>query len=135
MLHSVQIKLIQEFVCTQPLHYGQDLTQGIFPSRVKLVWIQTFPSPRLVALPRLRNLILSHYSPFGCRRCLSNVLLGNYVVGHWFLRSYPYSSVIFFLFVESGKDEKEKKILLNWIFIFGVYDYFVVENIFWALWK
>ena len=31
---------------------GQDMTQGHFLSRV---WIQSFPSPRLVASPRLKN--------------------------------------------------------------------------------
>ena len=34
---------------------GQDMTQGQFLSRVLLVWIQSFPSPRLVASPRLKN--------------------------------------------------------------------------------
>ena len=40
---------------TPPL--GQDMTQGQFLSGVKQVWIQSFPSPRLVASPRLKNLL------------------------------------------------------------------------------
>ena len=33
----------QEYVFTQPLHHGQDVTQGQFLSGIKLVWIQSFP--------------------------------------------------------------------------------------------
>ena len=40
---------------TPPL--GQDMTQGQFLSGVYQVWIQSFPSPRLVASPRLKNLV------------------------------------------------------------------------------
>ena len=40
---------------TPPL--GQDMTQGQFLSGVWQVWIQSFPSPRLVAPPRLKNLV------------------------------------------------------------------------------
>ena len=40
---------------TPPL--GQDMTQGQFLSGVWQVWIQGFPSPRLVASPRLKNLV------------------------------------------------------------------------------
>ena len=40
---------------TPPL--GQDMTQGQFLSGVEQVWIQSFPSPRLVASPRLKNLV------------------------------------------------------------------------------
>ena len=36
---------------------GQDMTQGQFLSGVWQVWIQSFPSPRLVASPRLKNLV------------------------------------------------------------------------------
>ena len=32
----------------KPLHHGQDTIQGQFLSGVQLVWIQCFPSPRLV---------------------------------------------------------------------------------------
>ena len=39
-----------------PLH-GQIVTQGQFLSRVKLVWRQSFPFPRLIALSKLKNLI------------------------------------------------------------------------------
>ena len=38
---------------TPPLK--QDMTQGQFLSGDQQVWIQSFPSPRLVALPRLKN--------------------------------------------------------------------------------
>ena len=37
-----------------PCH-KQDMTQGQFLNAVKLVWIQSFPSPKPVALPRLKN--------------------------------------------------------------------------------
>ena len=40
---------------TPPL--GQDMTQGQFLSGVQQVWIQSFPYPRLVASPRLKNLV------------------------------------------------------------------------------
>ena len=40
---------------TPPL--GQDMTQGQFLSGVSQVWIQSFPSPRLVASPGLKNLV------------------------------------------------------------------------------
>ena len=36
------------FVSTQLLHHEQDVTQGQFLSRLQLVWIQSFLSPRLV---------------------------------------------------------------------------------------
>ena len=35
----------------------QDMTRGQFLSGVWQVWIQSFPSPRLVASPRLKNLV------------------------------------------------------------------------------
>ena len=44
-----------QFVFTQPLYFKQGVTQGQFLSRVKLVWIQNFPSSRLVALPTLKS--------------------------------------------------------------------------------
>ena len=40
---------------TSPL--GQDMTQGQILSGVWRVWIQSFPSPRLVASPKLKNLV------------------------------------------------------------------------------
>ena len=43
------------YLPTPPL--GQDMTQGQFLSGVWQVWIQSFPSPRLVASPRLKNLV------------------------------------------------------------------------------
>ena len=41
------------YLPTTPL--GQDMTQGQFFSGVQQVWIQSFPSPRLVASPWLKN--------------------------------------------------------------------------------
>ena len=43
------------YLPTPPL--GQDMTQGQFLSGVHQVWIQSFPSPWLVASPRLKNLV------------------------------------------------------------------------------
>ena len=37
--------------------FGQDMTQGQFLSGVYQVAIQSFPSPRLVASPKLKNLV------------------------------------------------------------------------------
>ena len=42
------------YVLTQPLHHEQDVTQGQFLSRVQLVGIQSFPSPRPVTILRLK---------------------------------------------------------------------------------
>ena len=36
---------------------GQDMTQAQFLSGVQKAWIQSFPSPWLVASPRLKNLV------------------------------------------------------------------------------
>ena len=41
------------YLPTPPL--GQDMTQGQFLMGDKQVWIQSFPSPRLVASPRLKK--------------------------------------------------------------------------------
>ena len=44
------------------------VTQGQFSNGVQLVWIQSFSSPRLVALPRLENLVCSSIcSKLGCK--------------------------------------------------------------------
>ena len=43
--------------------FGQDMTQGQFLSGVYQVWIQRFPSPRLVASPRAEEISLSYYLP------------------------------------------------------------------------
>ena len=45
----------RSYLPTPPL--GQDMTQGQFLSEVWQVWIQSFPSPRVVASPRLKNLV------------------------------------------------------------------------------
>ena len=47
---TVYKEIINPIYPTPPL--GQDMTQGQFLSRV---WIQSFPSPRLVASPMLKN--------------------------------------------------------------------------------
>ena len=54
-------------VFTQPLHYKQDVTQGQFLSGVKLIWIQSDPSPRLVPVSMLK-VSLSCYVPTDRRR-------------------------------------------------------------------
>ena len=46
---------LYSYLPTPPL--GQDMTQGQFLSGVLQVWIQSFLSPRLVASPRLKNLV------------------------------------------------------------------------------
>ena len=45
----------RSYLPTPPL--GQDMTKVNFLSGVQQVWIQSFPSPRLVASPRLKNLV------------------------------------------------------------------------------
>ena len=42
---------------------GRDMTQGQFLSGVEQVWIQSFPSPRLVASSRLKNRVCSTIYP------------------------------------------------------------------------
>ena len=42
---------------TQPLRSGRIWHKVNFLSRVERVWIQSFPSPRLVTSPRLKNLV------------------------------------------------------------------------------
>ena len=49
--------LPNQFLC-----YWRDMTYGQFSSRVQLAWIQSFPSPRLAALPKLKNPICPSYS-------------------------------------------------------------------------
>ena len=46
---------------TPPL--GQDMTQGQFLSGVLQVWIHNFPSPRIVASPRLKNPVCPTIDP------------------------------------------------------------------------
>ena len=53
---------------TPPL--GQDMTQGQFLSGVYQVWIQSFPSPRLVASPRLKNLVCPTILPIAGGRII-----------------------------------------------------------------
>ena len=60
VFHQIWSNFDNEHVCwsylpTPPL--VQDMTQGQFLSEVQQVWIQSFPSPRLVASPRLKNLV------------------------------------------------------------------------------
>ena len=42
-------------VYTQPLYYEQVAIQGYFFSEVVLVWIQSFSSPRLIAISRIKT--------------------------------------------------------------------------------
>ena len=55
--HIISKNLVLEsrlpYLPTPPLE--QDMTQGQFLSGVQQVWIQSFPSTRLVTLPRLKN--------------------------------------------------------------------------------
>ena len=55
MERKINNYLRRSYLPTPPL--GQDMTQGQFLSGVWQVWIQSFPSPRLVASPRLKNLV------------------------------------------------------------------------------
>ena len=45
------------YIFTQPLRHKQNMTQSQFLSGVKLVWIQKFPSSKLVAEPKLKKLV------------------------------------------------------------------------------
>ena len=45
----------QKEVFIQPFLFGQDVKQGQFLSEVKLIWIQSFPSLRQVALSRINK--------------------------------------------------------------------------------
>ena len=47
--------IIKVYVFMQRLRYRQDVKQGQYLSRVKLISIQRFPSPRLVTQPTLKN--------------------------------------------------------------------------------
>ena len=47
---------------TQTLHHKQDVTQGQFLSRIKLVQIQSFPPPTLVAMPKTQSALLFTHS-------------------------------------------------------------------------
>ena len=38
--------------------FDQDVIQGLFSSEIQHIWIQSFPSPRLVIIPRLKSSIL-----------------------------------------------------------------------------
>ena len=44
-----------KYLFIQSLCHVQDMTKSQFLNRVEQIWIQRFPSPRLVALPRLKN--------------------------------------------------------------------------------
>ena len=56
MRYSFQYCFIKSMNLSKPSTRGQDATKGHFFMEVHLVWIQNFPSPRLVVLPRLKNL-------------------------------------------------------------------------------
>ena len=61
-LHDQKIMLnTWSYLPTPPL--GQDMTQGQFLSGIQQVWIQSFPSPRQVASPRLEEPSLPYYLP------------------------------------------------------------------------
>ena len=65
-IHLYQLKIfVYERLCVcvyvhiliQPLNHREDATQNQFLSWENLVWIQSLPSPRLLAEPRLKNLV------------------------------------------------------------------------------
>ena len=62
ILFYVYIIILIHIYPTPPL--GQDMTQGQFLSGVQPVWIQSFPSSRLVASPRLKNLVCPTIYPW-----------------------------------------------------------------------
>ena len=43
------------YILNPPLYIARDVTQDQFLSGVKLVWIKSFPFPRLVAKPKLKK--------------------------------------------------------------------------------
>ena len=45
-----------------PPHHEQDVTQGQFLSWVQLIRIQSFPSPRLVGIPRFKSSVCILFS-------------------------------------------------------------------------
>ena len=47
--------ITEMYECTQPLYHKQDVTQGQFLGEIKMVWIESFPTPGLIVLPRLKN--------------------------------------------------------------------------------
>ena len=55
MIHANLTPNDLSYLLTPPL--GQDMTQGQVFGRVLQIFIQSFPSPRLVASPRLKNLV------------------------------------------------------------------------------
>ena len=61
LYHNYLASLLYLDVLTNPIYptplLGQDMTQGQFLSGVYQVWIQSFPSPRLVASSGLKNLL------------------------------------------------------------------------------
>ena len=59
---SWQENFVIECTLTQPLHYGQDLTQGQFLKGIYQVWIQVFFSHRPVHVPRLKSPVCFCYS-------------------------------------------------------------------------
>ena len=56
------------YLPTPPL--GQDMTQGQFLSEVQQVWIQSFPSPRLVFVTKAEEPSLSNYLPIAGGRII-----------------------------------------------------------------
>ena len=50
-----EVEIVMKYEFTQPLFHGQDVTQGWFLSTTELVWIQSIPYLRLVAVLKLRN--------------------------------------------------------------------------------
>ena len=60
--------LLMMCVFTQPLYHSQNVTQGQFSSRVKLVCIQIFPSSRLGCLMKDKEPSWHYYLTISIRR-------------------------------------------------------------------
>ena len=54
-LYIYYYEYVSKCLYTQPIDHKPDVIQDQFLSRIKLVCIQSFPSPRMVVLPRLKN--------------------------------------------------------------------------------
>ena len=69
--HSLECYALYPIYPTPPL--GQDMTQGQF-----LSGIQSFPSPRLVASPRLKNPVCPYYLPIAGGRIIGFIPFQGY---------------------------------------------------------
>ena len=61
-----EIHSLKECIFTQPFRQMYGVTQDQFLSREKLSWIQSFLSPKLVAIPKLKNPVCPIYLVDSC---------------------------------------------------------------------